>query len=293
MALRAKKPTVEPERFRALVYGAESSGKSHFACSIPNSYYIDTEDLQKYNKFKEMLIANDSVMVNLLNLSDIIEEIKSLIEDDHDYKTLIIDSISVPYNFLANLEVERLKAVSEKSIEGTEFSAHLNKSKRLVFHISMLLQRIDMNIIVISHEKGKYEGMKEIGKVYDINDKIAHGLGCVIHMQKRGNKRVGYIAKSRFDELPEFQSVEFDNPYEVLKEKFGEERFCRKIKNEVFASKDQLAELHHLIKILSVSDEAQQKWLVSAKCATFDELSEEQAQKYIDACKKKLTTKGE
>src|SRR6185312_13084296 len=130
MVLRAKKPELQPNRFRGLIYGDKGVGKTHFVLSMPSVYYIDTEGASKYKRFVEMLNQNNSDVVEIFDLQEIINEVKELLTIKHNYKTLVIDSISVPCAHLANLEVDRLTKKAPGT-EGTEFGANLAKVKRL------------------------------------------------------------------------------------------------------------------------------------------------------------------
>lgn len=297
MALRAKKPELKSNRFKALIYGGYGSGKTHFCCSIPNSYFIDTEDLSRYPKFIDLLRSNNSEIAEFTEIHDIIAEVKELMRTQHNYKTLIIDSLSIPYAWLAQLEVERLVKQSNDSKEGTEFGANLAKPKRLLFHLSTLLSRLDMNVIVTCQEKTKFtegKGGKESELTFDVSDKIAYALGTVIHFRPTGtNSQIAYFEKSRYSELPNKGALPFSNGYEVLKQKFGEEMFLREAVKESFATKEQLDELNRFIELLNIKEETYQKWLTSAKCNTFDEMNEEQINKFIEACKNKVNNPGE
>lgn len=283
MALRAKKPEFEANRFRALVYGDKGSGKTHFCCSLPNVYYIDTEGVLKYNHFVKMLRDNNSDSVSLYELSDIIKEVKELMTIKHDYKTLVIDSITFPYALLAQMEVERLLKKNSNT-EGTEYGANLAKSKRLTFHLGMLLTRLDMNVIVTAHEKSKYENNLEVGKICDVNEKMAYSLGTVMHLRANGKNRMAFFEKSRYSELPDKEIIEFNDGYFVLKDRFGEDVFQRESQVESFATVEQITELNKLISVLNVSDETIQKWIVRAKASSLEEMNEIQ----IDACIKFL-----
>lgn len=294
MALRAKQPEFQPNRFKAVVYGGPGSGKTHFCCSLPNVYYIDTENVLKYKHYVKMLKDNNSQAADLFDFGEIIAEVKELMTVKHDYKTLVIDSLSVPCSMLAQLEIERLVKVSKTSIEGTEYAANTAKPKRYTLHLAMLLMRLDMNVIVVSHEKTKYSDGKEVGIISDLSEKMAHLLGTAIHFRPTsGYSKIAYFEKSRYPELPNKSCLPFDDGYEVLKERFGEDMFSREVVSEKFITAEQLKELKHFITVLNISDEICQKWLISAKCGSLDELNEVQATKFIDACKKKLTTKGE
>jgi hypothetical protein len=229
VALRAKPPKEEPNRFRAVIFGEPSAGKSHFVANIPGVYFIDTENLQKYQKFRDMLNNNGGHIISLNDMNEIISEIKDLLSTKHAYKTLVIDSISVPCGHLANLEVERFVKASVKPIEGTEFGSNVAKPKRLTYHLGMLLARLDMNVVVTAHEKAKFVGSQEVGKIPDVSDKLAYLMGTTIHIQNAGGKRLGRVIKSRYSELTDGETINIDNGYEFLKKRFGEEVFSGKL----------------------------------------------------------------
>lgn len=291
MALRAKKPEAQPNRLRAVIFGAPSAGKSHFVCNLPGVYYIDTENLQKYEKFRNMLNKNNGLIVSLNDMDEIIKEVKDLLGIKHEYKTLVIDSISVPCGHLANLEVERLVRASKNPIEGTEFGSNVAKPKRLTYHLGMLLARLDMNVIVTAHEKPKFEGEKEVGKMPDVSDKLAYLLGTTIHLQNAGGKRLARIIKSRYSELKDGDSIDFDNGYEALKSRFGEDIFSREAIAEILSTKEQLSEIRSLVNLLRITEETQQKWLTKFSSNSFDEISESNAEKIINHLKSQV--KGE
>jgi hypothetical protein len=288
VALRAKPPKEEPNRFRAVIFGEPSAGKSHFVANIPGVYFIDTENLQKYQKFRDMLNNNGGHIISLNDMNEIISEIKDLLSTKHAYKTLVIDSISVPCGHLANLEVERLVKASVKPIEGTEFGSNVAKPKRLTYHLGMLLARLDMNVVVTAHEKAKFVGNQEVGKIPDVSDKLAYLMGTTIHIQNAGGKRLGRVIKSRYSELTDGETINIDNGYEFLKKRFGEEVFSREAIVEKLSTKDQLVEFTRLVNILKIPEDIQQKCLTRYSANSFDEISESNAEKIIDSLKSKI-----
>jgi hypothetical protein len=228
-----------------------------------------------------MLDKNGGHIVSLNDMSDIINEVKELLSTKHNYKTLVIDSISVPCGHLANLEVDRLVKASVKPIEGTEFGSNVAKPKRLTYHLGMLLARLDMNVIVTAHEKAKFEGAQEVGKIPDVSDKLAYLLGTTIHIQNAGGKRIGRIIKSRYTELTDGESINLDNGYETLKSRFGEDVFLREAILEKLCTKEQLSEISRLATLRRIPEETQQKWLTKFSSNSFQEISEINAQKII------------
>lgn len=291
MGLRAKKPEIKQARLKALIYADKGAGKTHFCCSLPNTYYIDTEGLEDYPTFVKMIRDNSGDLVYLTELSEIIKEVKELLSAKHDYKTLVIDSISFPYGWLCQMEAERL-SIKNPATEGTEFAANTAKAKRLVFQLGILLSRLDMNVFVISHEKIKYLDGKEIGKTFDINDKMAYALGSVWNLRLYGKTRKLFIEKTRYSELKTSDLIDFDGGFNALKNLFGEEIFIRKSEAEELATLEQVESFNLLTKALNVSDETIQKWLMNAKSNTPSDMSKLNIQKCIDHLNLKLTTKN-
>jgi hypothetical protein len=290
MGLRAKKPVIQEARFQAVVYSNRGVGKTHFCCSFPNAYYIDTEGLEHYPHFVKMLKDNGSELVRLNDLSEIIKEVRELMSTKHDFKTIIIDSITFPVHFLANMEADRLAKSTGK--EGVEFGINLAKAKRLTFELGMLLTRCDMNIIITAHEKTKYEKNVEMGKASDVNDKMEYALGTVINLKRMGNTVKALVEKSRYPELKTFEMIDFDNGYETLCGRLGRKLFERDMKPEELATPEQIVEFKRLIEQLHVPEEIVQKYIINARASTVDQMNREIMQKTIDYLINKVT-KGE
>ncbi len=289
MALRAKKPEIKEARFQAVVYSNRGVGKTHFCCSFPNSYYIDTEGLESYPHFVKMLRDNNSQLVRLNDLSEIIKEVKELMSTKHNFKTIIVDSITFPVHFLCNMEVERL---SKGGKDGSAYGANLALAKRLTFELGMLLTRCDLNVLITAHEKTKYEKNIEVGKVSDVNEKIEYSLGTVINLKRMGEKVKAFIEKSRYPELKTFEMIDFDDGYKMLCNRLGKPLFEREVNPEDLATMDQMIEFKRLITVLNVPEEVVQKYIINARATSMDQMNKEIMQKTIDHLITKAT-KGE
>ena len=293
MPLKAKKPTVENNRFRCLIYGTPGAGKSHFCCNFPKTYYIDTEELVKYKKYVDMLNDNDSVVAQMNELDEIINEVSLLLSEDHDYSTLVIDSISNVFNQACDAEAVRLAAQSRGADpEGTEFGRNKIKPQRKIMRLGNLLSRLDMNVIVTCHAKVKYVKGKEVGIDCDIFDKLKYLLGSSMEVSIIAKKRKGRMDdKSRYDELPPWEI--FDLSYESIRDRFGEEMFIKKSIKEELITEEQIKELQLLFRSLSINDETINKGIAKAKATTLSDLSKGNAKKWIDYLKQKQEKQNE
>lgn len=269
-------------RLKTLIYSGPGAGKTHFCCSFPDTYYIDTEGLEDYPHFEEMIINNGGQLFYLTELTDIINHVKKLISTKHNYKTLIIDSISFPVGWLAQMEAERLQKKSKDGSEGTDWGVNLAKGKRLTYHLGILLSMLDMNVIVTSHERVKFSEGKEIGAIFDVNDKIAYALGAVWNLKLQGKNRRLYVEKSRYPAMKHGDSIDFNNGYDEIKNIFGEEIFKREVKTIDFATNDQILEFKRLTQLLGVSDESIQSRLRTEKSPSIESVSKETMKTWIE-----------
>lgn len=293
MTLRAKKPIEQPQRFQAVVYANRGVGKTHFCCSFPDSYYIDTEGLQKYRHFTKMLIDNNSVIIYVSEMTEIIQQIKELIKtkiiDGYEYKTVVIDSITFPFHLLANMEAERLSKGGKT--EGVEYGINLAKAKRLTFELGMLISRLDMNCIITAHERTKFQDGNEIGKMSDVNDKLEYAVGTVFHLRKTGKSVNAFIEKSRYPELKSGESIDFSDGYKSVSSILGKEIFERETVSESLATLEQIEEFNRLDRLLNISEEKRNKWIQSFRAYSIDQLSSDNIQKCIDAMSKHFNGK--
>lgn len=287
MGLRAKKAVAKESRFKALLYASPGAGKTHFCCTIPNTYYIDSEKLEDYKKFVDMLEKSNGDLIYLTELEDIINEVFELLSTKHSYKTLIIDSLSFPYAWLSQSEAERLSNKAPTT-EGTEYGANLSKSKRLTFKLGILLSRLDMNVIVVCHEKPRFVDNKDVGVIYDITNKMAHSLGTVLNLKLLGDKRKLFVDKSRYTEIKNASVIDFDHGYETLKSIFGENIFVRESKAEELITPEQIKQLTHLINTLKIPEEALHKALAKVQASEIKDMSKVSAEKYINHLKSKI-----
>jgi len=290
--LRAKKPIIKEARFKSVIYANRGVGKTHFCCSFPNTYYIDSEGLESHPHFVKMLVENESDLVRLNEFSDIIAEVKTLLSTKHDYRTLVIDSLSFPFHLLANMEADRLAKKGRGDTEGTEFGANLAKAKRQTFELGMLLSRLDMNVICTAHEKSKYLKNEEIGKSADINEKMEYSLGSVIHLMRMGDKIKARFEKSRYEALPTGGYIDFDNGFEVLCEKLGRNIFVKESEPVTLATPEQIEKAKHLIVTLNVPEDWLNKRLASCYAQSFETMTEKDMQSLIDLMLDRLNNKG-
>jgi hypothetical protein len=297
--LKAKQPEeVSPGKPKALLYGTYGSGKSWMALSFPRPYYYDTEggaDLAHYQaKLKSAGGAYLGPKDGTLDPNFLIEQMTALATEQHQYKTLVIDSITKLYQTIIANEAERL---GEKDAFGASKKPAIAFMRRLVNWTA----KLDMNIWFIAHEvtewgKNEKSGQREeIGKVPDCWDKIPYELHLALWVQKRGAaNRVAIVRKSRLLEFPEgdvvpLQSNGEDVGYAEFAKRYGRDYIESESKVITLATEDQVAEILRLLGCVKVAESDIEKVLSKAGAESWAELTTEEAAKTITWLEKKVS----
>src|SRR3954464_517167 len=132
MALRAKKPEAVEKRLKLFMFGPAGVGKTTAAIQFPNSYIIDCEKgAENYDK---LIGASNSVVFQTTDIHEVIQEVKSLLTEKHDYRTLVIDPITTIYNDL----LEKCEAQV-----GSEFGRHYGAANKTMKRLANLIMALD------------------------------------------------------------------------------------------------------------------------------------------------------
>jgi len=271
MALRAVKPESVQKRLKALFYGTAGTGKSTAAASFPRPYFIDTERGIENDQYVKLLQKSGGVIFQTSDFDELMKEVKALMTEKHEYKTLVIDPLTTLYNDL--LDKSAIK-------NGTDFGKHYNEANKKIKHLLALLLRLDMNVIITSHAKNEYgNNMSVIGTTYDCYKKLDYLFDLVFEVQKRGKERIGVIKKSRIESFPDGETFPFS--YAEIAKRYGKEILERDAVPEKLATKQQVERLKELIELFKEQPEVVQKWLDKANAETFEEMNEEVIKKLI------------
>lgn len=281
MALRAKAPEAIQKRLKALFYGSAGVGKTTAAIQFPKPYLIDTEKGAENDQYTKILQKAGGVVFQTSDFDELMNEVKSLLTEKHEYKTLIIDPLTTLYNDL--LDKSAIK-------NGTEFGRHYSDANQQIKHLLNLLLRLDMNVIITSHAKNEYgQNMSVLGQTFDCYKKLDYLFDLVFEIQKRGKDRVGLVKKSRIESFPDTEHFPFS--YAEIAKRYGKDVLERDAVAQELADAEQVKELVRLIDLIKVPDEVSQKWLDKSSSEKWEEMPKDAIQKCIDYLKSKI--KGE
>lgn len=285
--LKAVEPkAAEPKKPKILVYGKAGVGKTWASLDFPNVYYIDTEGGASMAHYTDKLKKSGGVYMGLdqgsLDFSTVLEQIQALATEEHNYKTIVIDSISKLYNAAIAQEAERL---GDKDAFGASKKPAVAYMRKLINWLS----RVDMNVILVSHEKPEWgtdaKGQRiEIGQTFDCYDKLEYELDLCLNVIKAGSSRNAKVRKSRLLGFPDAST--FPWSYADFAEKYGKDVIEKKSETITLATEEQLKEVEKLLSIVKLPDGQEDKWLKAANVDGWDEMSTERIAKAIDHIKK-------
>lgn len=280
MSLDAVKPSKIQKRFKALFYGGPGLGKTLTAIKFPRPYVIDTEGGCENDEYVEILEKEEGALLKTLDSQLILSNIKSLLTEKHQYKTLVIDSLTYLYQSLLE-EADANPRISEG------FGGYYKYANKYIKKLILNVLKLDMNVIVICHSKDKY---KVNGKEMDVEDRIADGPKDLGHMfdialeiSRNGNiSSLSYanIKKSRVKGLKEGETIQFN--YNEISSRYGKETFIKDSVPVKLATEEQVSQIENLIESLEIPFSTTNKWLKKANVDSFREMDEKTIIKCIE-----------
>jgi len=290
--LKAVDPkNTEPSKPKILIYGKPGVGKTWTSLDFPAVYYIDSEggaDLAHYtDKLKKSGGSYFGVEHGALSMESIIEQVQALATENHQYKTLVIDSITKVFNTAITDEGERLQREGKKNEFGLDKKPAVYQIKRLI----NWLQRLDMNVILIAHQKplwgtDKNGDRSEIGTTFDCWDKLEYELHLCLQIEKNGSSRIARVKKTRLIGFPD--ATTFPWSYEDFAKQYGKDVIEKKAEVIILATPAQLAEINNLLELVKLPEGEVEKWYAKAGVTNFSEMDSTKIEACIKALKGKL-----
>lgn len=286
--LIAKPPEeTAPGHSKLLLFGPSGVGKTWFGLSFPRPYYFDTEGGAQLPHYRERLKAAKGMIVGpdqgTLDFNILFDQMLALSSQKHEFKTLIIDSITKLYQACLASEQERLGSKDA-------FGASTKLPKANMRRLMNLASRLDMNIVFIAHETaawGEVNGQRtEIGKTADVFDKLVYDLDLTLHCQKRGASRIAVPVKSRLLGFPEGQSFPLD--FAEFAPRYGKDYIDAEPTQIILATAEQVARIQQLLAAVKLADGEFDKILERGKAEAPAELSTDHADATIKWLEKKI-----
>lgn len=290
MPLRAKKPEVKEKRLKLFVYGPAGVGKTIAALQFPNAYIIDSEKGTDF--YADLINKQNSARLQTLNPDEIREEVKALLTEKHQYKTLILDPITQVYNAIQ----EKWSRIFEKYAKNTKDKEvqdfgirYWGKVKSDFKSLQRMIIALDMNVIVTSHQKDVYGGnFNKVGVTFDSMRGDDYLFDLVFRIEKRGEQRIAVTEKERAQPgMNKFPS-EFEWSYENFLKFYGKDIIEKEAVPVPMATEKEVLRVQELTQVVNVDETDINKWFTKAGVDAWEEMTKEQIEKCIQFLEKKI-----
>lgn len=279
MPLKAKKPEAVTKRLKLFLFGPAGVGKTTACCQLPKPYIIDCE--RGCENYATLINSVGGAVHQTTDMDDVIGEVRALLTEKHEYKTLVIDPLTSLYNDLLDKCEQKV---------GADFGRHYGAANKQMKRMVNLLMALDMNVVITSHAKKEYgQNLAVLGQTFDCWKQADYVFDLVIELGKKGKKRYGKVVKTRLDAFPEDDQFEWS--YQVLRERAGES-LDSEAKVVALASPEQITEIKNLLAAVRIPEDMVDKWFKKANVEDWADMPAETIDKCIEYVKNRLPALG-
>lgn len=276
MALKAKPPESVNKRLKLFLFGSYKVGKTTAALHFPLTYVFDGEKGTVHEQYKRLMDANGSEVLHTNDVDEVIEEARMLGIEKHNFRTVLIDPITM-------LEADLIEKAEKEYGAGDMriWAKRDRKLKRLV----NLLNRLDMNVIVTAHGKIDYgPNMTRLGTTFDGWKRWPFAFDLIVELERRGTERVAIVRGTRLEQFTDGEA--FTWSYEEFQRRYPS---IDKLATPVeLAHPEQIAELKRLLDVVKMPDDTVDKWIIKAGVETLDDMTADAVGKCIAFVRAKL-----
>ncbi|OGR89734.1 MAG: hypothetical protein A2992_06460 [Elusimicrobia bacterium RIFCSPLOWO2_01_FULL_59_12] len=272
-----KAKTVE-KRLKLFLWGDSGAGKTTLALQFPKPVVIDLEggcDLYGEAFQFDVLKATTADQVS--------QAVDWLLTNKHDYRTLVIDPITVYWDALQK-KWSDIFLKRNKSSKGYRFEFYDLQPRdwlTLKAEFKDLIRKLialDMNVIITARQKTQYkEGsfMVAMGETFDGEKSLPYLFDTIVRLfvDEKG-RHMGAVLKDRSNKLPKDP---FEAKYPLFESLFGKQSLARKPKPVAVSTDDQKSKIKALIAQVGMPEEQVTERLGAYGAETLEDLTAENA----------------
>lgn len=290
-ALKAKHPKkAEPKKPKILIFGSPGVGKTWGALDFPSVYYVDCEGGAALDHYTDKLEASGGMYLGpkdgANDMQVVVGEVRALCTTKHNFRTLVIDSFSKLFNTAIAVEWERMEREGTHKDMTKTFGAEKKPAIARTKQMIALFEKLDMNVILICHQKDVWKDGEQVGVTFDGWDKLEYELDLAMQIVKQGNSRKAKVGKCRLVQFRESELIDWNYP--EFAKRYGVEVMESESKSVEPATADQIRIVQQLCEVVKLDDETRIKWFDKAGVDSWGEMDAETIQKCIDFLTNKL-----
>jgi hypothetical protein len=249
-----KSVSKQTPRLKVFIWGESGTGKTPLALLFPKPAVIDMEK----GTAPYADIYPDMQVFPTTNCDEVMAAVKQLAETKHDFKTLIIDPISVFWESLqkkwSDTFLKRNKGGAGYKFEYYDMQVNnWNTIKAEWKSFIRDLLALDINVVLIARSKTLYKDgatMKAIGTTFDAEKNLHYAFDTVVKMEINDKgESVGTCMRDRWRRLPQGKTFlcakkggDYKPGYKFFQEKIGGSTLEREAIQETLPEKKETSE---------------------------------------------------
>ena len=210
-----------PAKPQMILHGEPGVGKTWFALSFPKAYLIDSEGGANLPHYAQRLAASGGKYFGKEDgagdFDKVLHEVRSLVVNEHDRDTLIIDGMT---RLFENTVQQELTAMIQSNASfdptrtyGAERKLAVAKCRQLM----SLISQLDCNVLVICQSAPDYESETAQPKA-DVHKCMTYDVNLCMEAHQPASVRYLRVTKSRYQQFTTGESFELD--YQSFQQKW-------------------------------------------------------------------------
>ena len=282
------------KRLKLFLWGDSGVGKTTLSLQFPAPVLIDLEGgADPYGGTFDFHVLRASTA------DEVAGAVRWLLANEHPYRTLIIDPITVYWDALqkkwSDIFLRRNKGSKGYRFEFYDLQPRDWMTIKSEFkELIRLLIALDMNVIVTARQKVQYADggfMKAIGETFDGEKSLPYLFDTIVRLSRDAPSRfMGQCLKDRTNRLP---AEPFESSYAVFEQAFGTETLSREAHPITSVSVEQLEQLRTCIDALGLTSAHVTKCLAAYGATRLDDLTADTARTILTKLETALARRGE
>lgn len=270
-------------RLKLLLWGDSGAGKTTLALHFPGCVVIDLEGgTELYGSTFQFDVLKATTA------DEVMAAVEWLVAHPHEYRTLIIDPITVYWDALQAKwgRIFLLRNKGGKGHHGEFYELQPRDWVTLKAEFKELVRKLialDMNVIVTARQKAQYADsgfMRVIGETFDGEKSLPYLFDTILHLTRDADGR--FMAANMKDRSNRLPSGEFEVSYDLLEQCLGADALDRAPTPISRATAAQIEALRHFITASGMYPEAVVERLRAYGAHSLESLTETNAQLIIE-----------